>query len=144
MKPQRQTYIATFLLCAIYALCSGCTNTVANAEKSTKLAFHATDAFIQFDNQHRDELKAKAPQVHAAAEEIRTNAPGIFMAAWDAIERYKASQKNLIVTSTGGDPQLKQGMSDAVNEATQTGLRATEHLQEARRELSQPTTKGSS
>jgi hypothetical protein len=90
---RRTAPLAALLVLSLCAV-AGCASDspVAVAEKSVTTSFHATRAFLEFDNAHRAELVAKAPAVHAVAEAIRPQARVVFPVAWGSIQLYKQTR----------------------------------------------------
>lgn len=62
---------------------------VVNAERSLSIAWADISAFLTFDDQNRELLKAKAPQLHNVAEILRTEGIPHFEAAVQAVRLYK-------------------------------------------------------
>lgn len=61
-------------------------------EQGLQASFDTIDEFLRMEDAYRDEVRAKAPDVHAFAELLRRDAPAVFTAYQDSIEAYKQSR----------------------------------------------------
>jgi opacity protein-like surface antigen len=62
---------------------------IVAAQTAENSAFDALDAFVAFDDAHRDQLKQTAPSVHTTAEDIRKVAPDIFRSLDQSLDAYR-------------------------------------------------------
>jgi hypothetical protein len=65
---------------------------VVNAQRVEQAAFDSIDAFVQLDNDNRDELSKNLPAVHALAEQLRKTVPGLIDQYNAALDAYRAAK----------------------------------------------------
>lgn len=123
LAPPLPATVAAVAAVLCLAFVAGCASSpAAVAEHTLDVANQSTQTFLKFDAAHRAEMKAAAPDEHAAAESIRPRYLDTFIGAHAAIERYKQ-------TRTDAD---RLSMTNAVTAAQKIGQDSDTALTRAR------------
>lgn len=81
-----------FLLFACASILSGNDPVVVNAERTTQLAYDTFDTLFTIERANADLIKANAPEVHAAVDNLRRQAPQWLATARTMTKAYKTNR----------------------------------------------------
>lgn len=109
----------TFCGCA--AISPDADPVVVNAERGTTIAFETVDSFLALEHTYREWFRVNAPDVHAAAEKLRKEAPAAFASVNALRKAYKASRT----------PEARANLETALAVINQLGVEASVWLARA-------------